>query len=112
MYVYGSALSELYTNARVFVQPSFLEGMPLTLLEAAAHGAPLVASDIPVHLAMLEHDAPGQRLFPSGSVDGLRQALGRALADPVVEQDAASRQRKRVIEEYSWDRVAHETEAL
>ncbi len=111
-YVYGSALSELYANARVFVQPSSLEGMPLTLLEAAAHGAPLVASDIPVHLSMLGHDAPGQRLFPSGSVEGLRQALGRALADPIVEQAAASRQRKRVIEEYSWDRVAHETEAL
>ncbi len=111
-YVFGSALSELYANARVFVQPSSLEGMPLTLLEAAAHGSPVVASDIPVHVAMLGHDAAGQRLFPSGSAQGLRQALGRALADPVEEACAALRLRDRVIEEYSWRRVVDETEAL
>jgi glycosyltransferase involved in cell wall biosynthesis len=110
-YVFGSALSELYANARVFVQPSSLEGMPLTLLEAAAHGSPVVASDIPVHVAMLGHDAAGQRLFPSGSAQGLRQALGRALADLVEEASAALRLRDRVIEQY-WRRVVDETEAL
>jgi glycosyltransferase involved in cell wall biosynthesis len=111
-YVYGDALNELYANARVFVQPSSLEGMPLTLLEAAAHGAPVVASDIPVHAGMLGHDAPGQRLFSTGSTESLEQALRRALADPAREREAALRLRERVIDEYSWDRVTEATEEL
>ena len=111
-YVYGEGLSELYANARVFVQPSSLEGMPLTLLEAAAHGAPVVASDIPVHAGLLGHDAPGQRLFPTGSAEGLQAALGRALADRAAEQAGAARLRARVVEEFSWDRVADQTEQL
>jgi glycosyltransferase involved in cell wall biosynthesis len=111
-YVYGDALAELYANARVFVQPSSLEGMPLTLLEAAAHGAPVVASDIPVHAGMLEQDAPGQRLFASGSSESLEQALRRALADPGAERTAALQLRQRVIDEYSWDRVTDATEEM
>ncbi|MEA3511562.1 MAG: glycosyltransferase family 4 protein, partial [Actinomycetota bacterium] len=37
-YVYGDLLDELYTNAAFFVLPSNLEGLPLTLLEAASYG--------------------------------------------------------------------------
>ncbi len=111
-YVYGDALAELYANARVFVQPSALEGMPLTLLEAAAHAAPLVASDIPVHAQMLGRDAPGQRLFTSGSTESLQQALVRALLDREAERTGARRLRERVIDEYSWDRVTDATEHL
>ena len=45
--VHGELLHELYTNAALFVLPSRLEGLALTLLEAASYRLPLVTSESP-----------------------------------------------------------------
>jgi glycosyltransferase involved in cell wall biosynthesis len=110
-YVYGQELTDLYAGARLFVQPSSLEGMPLTVLEAAACGAPLLTSDIAVHRAMLAPPGPGRRLFPTGSVDGLEAQLRGALgADAEQERAAARTFGEQVLQRYSWDDVAAELE--
>ena len=46
-FVQGRTLEELYSNAYLYVLPSELEGMPLTLLEAMSYGNCCVVSDIP-----------------------------------------------------------------
>ena len=111
-YVYGNLLAELFTNAAAFVLPSRLEGLPLTLLEAASYGLPVVASDIPPHLEVLEQEGPGQRLFPTGDVLELAAALDRVLADPAGERAGAARLRQRVLGSYRWDDVTSATEQL
>ncbi len=111
-YVYGQDLVDLYRNAAVFAQPSTLEGMPLTILEAASHGLPIVASDIPVHLELLGQDAPGSRLFASGSVSELTAALERSLADPAAERRAALALKQRVATAYRWEDVVDELEQV
>lgn len=111
-YVYGPLLEALYTNAAAFVLPSALEGLPLTLLEAASYGLPLVASDIPPHLEVLGGEGPGRRLFASGDELGLAAALDRSLSDPAFERLGAARLRQRIVAHYSWDRAAQATEAL
>jgi|CXWL01.1.fsa_nt_gi alpha-1,3-rhamnosyl/mannosyltransferase len=47
-YVEAPALATIYRRALAFVFPSHYEGFGLPLLEAAAAGVPLLASDIPV----------------------------------------------------------------
>jgi glycosyltransferase involved in cell wall biosynthesis len=111
-YVYGEEKDELYTNAAAFVLPSFLEGLPLTLLEAASYGSPVVASDIPPHVEVIGADGPGHRLFPSGSEEGLAEALRRSLAETRVEREGAAAFRDRVVATYRWDAVTDETEAV
>jgi glycosyltransferase involved in cell wall biosynthesis len=111
-YRYGAELEELYSNAAAFALPSLLEGLPLTLLEAASHGLPLVASDIPPHLEVLGSAGPGRRLHPPGDLDRLLGALRQVLADPPAERAAARELRDRVLRAYCWDDAAERTEAV
>lgn len=111
-YAYGPVLEALYTHCAAFVLPSALEGLPLTLLEAASYGVPVVASDIPPHLEVLGGEAAGRRLFASGDELGLAAALDRALGDPPGERLGAAQLQQRVLDRYSWDRAALATEAV
>lgn len=111
-YVYGELLDELYSNASAFVLPSSLEGLPLTLLEATAYGAPVVVSDIAPHLEVVATDGPGHRVFRRGDTAGLRRALATVIADPAGERRGARELRRRVLETYRWDAAVDATESL
>ena len=111
-FAYGDLLSKLYTNAVGFVQPSRLEGLPLTLLEAAAYGLPVVASDIPPHVELLEADGPGHRLFRDGDEEDLVRALERMLEQPRTESLGAHLHGGRLRAAYSWDAAAREVEKV
>lgn len=108
----GPQLAELYSNAGLFVLPSNLEGLPLTLLEAASYGLPIVASDIPPNLEVLESDGPGRRIFRAGNEDGLVHAIERALNDLVLERKGATLTQEHVLSTYQWDAIAEQTEAV
>ncbi|MET8323754.1 glycosyltransferase family 4 protein [Micromonospora sp. NPDC005189] len=111
-FAYGDLLAELYASAAGFVQPSRLEGLPLTLLEAAAYGLPVVASDIAPHVEVLESDAPGGRLFRDGDEDDLVRVLTALLANLAGERAGAVALGDRVTGIYSWDTAARELERL
>ncbi|WP_433527958.1 glycosyltransferase family 4 protein [Micromonospora sp. CA-263727] len=111
-FAYGDLLAELYSHAAGFVQPSRLEGLPLTLLEAASYGLPVVASDISPHVEVLERDGPGRRLFRDGSAEDLARVLSEVLADLPAQRAGARALRDRVRGEYTWDAAAGELERL
>ncbi len=111
-YVYGELLEELYANASAFVLPSSLEGLPLTLLEAAAHGTPVVVSDIPPHLEVVGGDGPGHRVFRAGDPADLRRALTRVLDAWPEERRGAQELRRRVLDAYRWDAAIEATESI
>jgi glycosyltransferase involved in cell wall biosynthesis len=111
-YVYGETLAELYANAAAFVLPSLVEGLPLTLLEAASYGVPMVASAIGPHVEIVGSDAPGHRLVPPGDEAALSAALSETVDGGPAIRAGASSLRDRVLDEYSWDRAVDATEAL
>ena len=101
-YVYGSALEELYSNAAVFVLPSSVEGLPLTLLEAASYGVPIVASSIPPNVEVVGTDGDA-RLFPPGDKQALVEALSAAVREGTQEGSSSRmRLRDRVLKDYQW----------
>jgi glycosyltransferase involved in cell wall biosynthesis len=103
-YQYGADLAALFAGASAFAQPSLLEGLPITLLEAAAYGVPVVASDIAPHLEVLGSGGLGRELFRAGDRDGLAAALTAILAtDPVASVAAADQLRADVSRRYDWD---------
>ena len=111
-YVYGDDLAELYSNAGLFVLPSLVEGMPLTLLEAASYRLPVVASDIPPHVEVLQEDAPGRMLVRHGDLGDLVRALKQMLPDTDQHREAAHGWTGRVMAEHDWDEVVDRTERV
>lgn len=111
-YVYGSELGALYSNAAVFVLPSYLEGMPLTLLEAGSYGRPVVVSDLPVHQEVLRHTGPGRRMFPVGDAGELTKQLADVLYHHEAATEDAAMFRETIIEHHSWDTATDQVEDL
>ena len=111
-YVYGDELDEFFTNARTFVQPSALEGLPLTLLEAMGSGTPVIASDIAPHLEVVGRSRTGARLFEEGDLDGLVEALQWVEKDTIAERRAASLASSYVARNFDWNTCVDRLEAV
>lgn len=63
------------------VLPSYREGAPRTLIEAAAMARPLIATDVPGCRAVIDRDVSGF-LCEAGSADSLAAAVWRFLETP------------------------------
>ena len=78
-------IPELLQEADIAVLPSYHEGVPLFLLEAAASGLPLVGSDIEGCRMVIDNGKNGY-LVGKGDAAGLTQALKTLLVDPDLRQ--------------------------
>jgi glycosyltransferase involved in cell wall biosynthesis len=110
--VFGDDLAELYSNAVAFVLPSSLEGLPITLLEAVAHRAPVIVSDIAPHLEVVGADGAGHRVVRQGDAGALASSMTAAIQDRGGEMLGASALFDRVSAQYSWEAITTETEQV
>lgn len=81
---------ELMQRAGIYVQPSFHEGLPLSLQEALAHGCPCVATRIPGNIELVTHEHNGL-LVPPGDVPALAAALERLMTQPGLREQFGQR---------------------
>jgi len=102
-----AVLAGLYQKAAVCVLPSRLEGMPLVLLEAASHGCPVIAADIPEHRQTMGKFA---HYFCPGSVEALQVTLAELLINPAPGANLARAGRGHVRRLFSWERIAGQME--
>ena len=86
----------------VFVNPALTEPFGLTLLEAAACGLPLVATDDGGPRDILQRCANG-RLVDVTDLDALQEALELAAADPVRWRRWRDNGLEAVSRSFSWD---------
>ena len=105
-FISGRPLQELYSNAELYVLPSDLEGMPLTILEAMSYGNCCVVSDIP-ECADVVGDAGV--IFPHGNVEELQHVMEDMLANPQMVDRYRKMARERALSCYSWDEVTKRT---
>jgi phosphatidylinositol alpha-1,6-mannosyltransferase len=79
-----------------------VEGLGLVFLEAAAAGLPVLAGSSG---GSPETVVPGETGFVVHSVKDIVEGLELLLADRAAAQEMGAKGRRRVVEEYVWDRV-------
>ena len=78
-------LARYMARARVFVLPTYSEGMPKVVVEAMLCGTPVIASAVDGIPEILQDGVQGY-LVPPGDVDALAQKLRRIFGDAPVDQ--------------------------
>ena len=105
-FVQGKLLDELYSNAYVYVLPSDLEGMPLSLLEAMSYGNCCLTSDIAECAEVVEDKAV---LFRKGDEKDLAEKLQTLCEEEAVVKEYQAEAAEFICGKYSWDEVVEQT---
>jgi glycosyltransferase involved in cell wall biosynthesis len=100
-----------WAQAHVAVLPSRREGLPLSLMEAAACGRAMIATDVPGCREIVAHDQTGL-LFPLDDTTALADAMARLAADPALRSQYAAAARRRVVEKFAAAIIGPQTVAL
>jgi glycogen(starch) synthase len=104
-------LVALLAAADVVVLPSRYEPFGIVALEAAAAGAPLVASTAGGLAELVVDGETGLSVTP-GDVDGIAAAVRAVLTDPTSAARRARAAKARLTTEFDWHRIAEETAAV
>ncbi len=99
-YLKGEKLTQIFSLARLFVTPSYHEGLSITLLEALSYGLNVLVSNIPANREIgLDED----NYFVVGDVVGLRVALQKKMGHEQLPDYS------KLLEKYNWDRISLQT---
>jgi glycosyltransferase involved in cell wall biosynthesis len=98
----------LWERCHIAVLPSRREGLPKSLLEAAACGRPLVATDAP---GCREVARPGQTglLVPADAPGPLAEAIAALAADPALRQRSGASARALAVGAFSAADIGRQT---
>ncbi len=105
-FVQGKMLDELYSNAYVYVLPSDLEGMSLSLLEAMSYGNCCVVSDIAECTEVVEDKAV---IFKKSNVADLREKLQECCFDGKKVEEYKETAADFICRKYDWNNVVEKT---
>jgi glycosyltransferase involved in cell wall biosynthesis len=109
-FVSGELLAELFSNAYLYVLPSEIEGLSLSLLEAMSYGLCVVTSDIPENVSVTQGTYGYS--FRNQDVSHLREILAHLLQCPEKARLTGEKAREHASACYSWDHITEQTEAV
>jgi glycosyltransferase involved in cell wall biosynthesis len=102
------SIDDVMALANVVVLPSYREGTPRVLLEAAAMGKPIVTTDVPGCREVVKNGKNGI-LVPVRDAAALAKGIFEVLSDPQLASDFGSYGRQMVAEEFSVESVVQAT---
>ncbi len=105
-FVKGRELEELYSNAYLYVLPSDLEGMPLSLLEAMSYGNCCLTSDIPECSNVIDNYGI---TFKKGNEKDLQKELANLLDNKKLVDKYKENSRDYILSKYNWNKVVETT---
>ena len=104
-------MPSVYAQSHIVCLPSYREGLPKSLLEAASCARPIVTTDVPGCREVVRHEQNGL-LVPLRNVELLAKALGRLIDDSRLRASMGVRGREIVVAEFAIENVIEQTLAL
>ncbi len=104
-------IGAFWARAHIAVLPSLREGLPMSLLEAAACARPIVATDVP-GCREIARDGVNALLVPPNDATALADAISRLAGDAELRRHFGAAGRRIVEDEFSHRRIGREIVAL
>lgn len=104
-------MAQIYRECHIVCLPSYREGFPKVLLEAAACGRALISTDVEGCREAVAHGRSGF-LVPARDAATLADALSRLIADPALRDEFGANARAIVVGELSLTAVIDRTLAV
>jgi len=104
-------MAQVYRECHVVCLPSYREGFPMVLLEAAACGRPLVSTDVEGCREAVVHNYSGL-LVPARNATALAEALADLINNPAKRMAFGANARAIVVKEFSIPVVINHTFAV
>jgi len=101
-------MPEVFAQSNIVVLPSYREGLPKVLLEAASCGRAIVATDVPGCREIVRHNENGL-LVPPHDSKSLADALKSLIGNPELRARMGTRGREIVEAEFSEEIVVRQT---
>ena len=105
---FHSDMATVLQQAHIVCLPSYREGLPKSLIEAAACARPIVSTDVP-GCREIAREGDNALLVPPRDSTALADALRRLIGDAALRHRFGLRGREIVEAEFSLDRVVGET---
>lgn len=101
-------IARLLRETHIACLPSYREGLPLFLAEAASAGRPAVTTDVPGCRSVVQHGRTGL-LVPARSAPALADALRQLIGDPALRLRMGNAARELALEKFAKERVIEAT---
>ena len=110
-WVSGKERERLFQESSIFCLPSEAEGMPMSILEAMAHGLATIATPVGGIPEIID-DGTNGLIMQVGGYEHLAELIGRLLDNPDLAERIARQGRQTVVEHFNQDACIEKLERL
>jgi len=100
-------LIEILSATDIFVNPSYSEGLPTSVMEAASIGLPIIATDVGGTKEIITTGKTGI-LVKAGDVGQLAEELCRLCANSELRENLGENARILAEQKFNWDKITGE----
>lgn len=104
-------IAEILSVTDIFVNPSYSEGLPTSVLEASATGLPIVATDVGGTSEIIENYKTGL-IVPPGDTKLLKEKISELIEDKDLRSVLGENAHKVTKEKFNWDVIAKKYEKI